>query len=137
MKVVKIGKCMVDCLTEAEAKRIPNVHLGQNCRIKVPEILQENKKLSRYINNETMGALDNYAKHENLNVFITPLENDLFDDISVGVYSGYGSENNISSRFAMKIQEGKDGFHDFMKDLYTRVANLVNESKSIGTNKNS
>lgn len=130
MKTVQIGKCKVACFSLAETKRIPNRPLGRNGRISVPEILQEDKRLSQYINNETMGALDNYAKHENLNLYISPLENDLFDDLSVSVYNGYDSSRQISTQFPMKISEGKNSFHDFMRDLYTRVGNIVNDSKS-------
>ena len=50
-------------------------------------ILKKNPSLNQFFNDETMGALDNYAVHEDLNIYITPLENDMFNDVSVSVYN--------------------------------------------------
>ncbi len=105
-------------LSKYKIERIPNVCLGY-C-ISTNQILKKDVKLSSYINKNTMSALDNYAKHENLSIYITPLENDLFEDVSVSVFKkdGITSCNN----FALKIEEGREGVVKFFRELYTRVA---------------
>ncbi len=85
-KIVKLGKNNVMCWSQKEIDRLPNVPLGKNGLINVNNNLKNDKRLSEFVNDHTMGALDNYAKHENMQVYITPLENDLFDDLSVSVY---------------------------------------------------
>lgn len=123
-KTLKIGNTFVSCFTREESARIPNNHLGKNCRIHVPQTLLDNKKISKYVNNDTMGALDNYAEHENLSIYMSPLENDLFDDLKVSVFK---VKSDNSKQFTMKIQETKDGFFNFMKELYTKVGDAVKE----------
>jgi hypothetical protein len=99
-------------------ERFPNEPLGRN--IMTNAALLKSEKLSKFVNNATMSALDNYAKHENLSIYITPLENDLFEDVSVSVFKkdGITSCNN----FALKIEEGREGVVKFFRELYTRVA---------------
>lgn len=117
-KIMKVKNVNVMCWTQAEVDRIPNVGLGKNCRVMTNNILINNKKLSKFINNNTMGALDNYANQEGLSIYITPLENDLFHDVAVSVYK----EHNTLTKFAMKIDESRAGFHDFIKELYEKIA---------------
>ena len=117
-KVVKIGQRFVECLTQAEADRLPNVGLGKYCRINTDNVLMKDNRLNKYINNHTMGALDNYAKHENMNIYITPLENDIFHDVRVSVYR----EHDTVAKFPLKIIDGKHALHDFLKELYENIA---------------
>lgn len=134
MKYINVGKFKVACFSPTETKRFPNKLLGHRFgRIFTTETLQEDKKLSQYINENTMGALDNYANHEKLHIYITPLENDLFDNVSVGIYGAMDMESKnhgLRANFAMKTEEGKDGFHKFFKELYTNVVNAVNGAKA-------
>ena len=122
----KIGKLNVLSITPKELERIPNIPLGRYSHVTTNDVLRKDPKLQRYINKYTMGALDNYAKHENLSICITPLENDLFDDLCVDVIQ---NKKDSGIRFTMKIQDGKDGVRDFLKELYTKVENFVNPVK--------
>jgi len=130
MKYINMGKYQFTCFSPTELKRFPNRPLGRRFgRIFTTETLQEDKKLSQYINENTMGALDNYANHEKLQIYITPLENDLFDNVSVGIYGTTDMESRLRAHFAMKTEEGKDGFQKFIRGLYTNVVNAVNGVK--------
>lgn len=130
-KIVKIGQKFVECLTPSEADRLPNIGLGKHCRINTNNILKKDERLNKYINDNTMSALDNYAKHENLNIYITPLENDIFHDVGVSVYK----EHDTVAKFPIKINEGKNGLHDFLKELYEKVAPKKTPEKLKGTDK--
>lgn len=109
-------------------EKITPYHLGKNLRIITNETLFRNSRQNKYINNESMSALDNYAQHENIKVCILPLEKDLFDDISVSVYKD--TKDSKIYRFPMKIEEGKDGLVKFYKTLYENVENCVNEKRT-------
>ena len=117
-KIVKIGQNLVECWSQAEVDKLPNVGLGRHCRINTNNILMKNNRLNKYVNNSTMGTLDNYANHENMNIYITPLENDMFHDVRVSVFK----EHNTIAEFPLKINDSKNGLHDFLKELYQKVA---------------
>ena len=91
-KIVKLGNVKLCCFTPHEVDRIPNVPLGKNCRVNTNNILKKDPRLNQFFNNETMGALDNYAEHEKLRIYIKPLENDMFNDVAVSVYKGYDTK---------------------------------------------
>lgn len=129
MRYINIGKMKVACWDYAEAQRFPNRILGRNGRIHTSPLLMEDKKLRQYVNEHTMGALDNYANHENLDVYITPLENDLFDDVKVSVFEQKFASNK-EHLFTLKIEEGKEGFCNFLRSLYTNVADAVKNFKA-------
>ena len=101
--------------------------IEKNYNIFAPATLEKNTKLNKFINKDTVGALNNYAEHENVRIFFKPLENDLFDDIGVSVF-----KNMNNKGFAMKVPENdKHGnFGDFMRELYTNVANTVKDLKN-------
>lgn len=84
-KIVKIGNVSLHCMTSYEADRLSNIYLGKNGRITTTNVLKKDPRLNQFFNKETMSALDNYAQHENLRIFITPLENDMFNDVAVSV----------------------------------------------------
>ncbi len=132
MKYIPIGPVRIASFSKEEAQRIPNLILGRCTRINVPQTLLANEKISKYVNENTMGALNNYAKHEKLNIYISPLENDLFDDMKVSVFSDYhlSQTKRINSQFPIKIPEGNGSFRDFIRTLYKNVADIVNNSKN-------
>jgi hypothetical protein len=98
--------------------RLPNIPIGKHSKINTNNILIKDKRLNKYVNDSTMGALDNYANHENMNIYITPLENDLFHDVAVSVYK----EHDTIARFPVKINDGQHALGDFLKELYENIA---------------
>ena len=123
-KIVKLGKINLHCLTSYEADRLPNVYLGKNGRISTTNVLKKDPRLNQFFNNETMGALDNYAEHENLNIYIRPLENDMFNDVAVSVYKGYDTK----AYFPINVAKTKEGVPQFFRDLYTKIHNATHKS---------
>lgn len=117
-KIVKIGQNLVECWTPSEVDRLPNIGIGRHNRIMTNNILMKDNRLNKFVNNNTMGALDNYAMHEKMNIYITPLENDLFHDVGVSVYK----EHDTVAKFPLKINDGRNGLRDFLKELYEKVA---------------
>lgn len=116
--VQKIGKVNLMCWTPKEADRLPNISLGRHCRVNTNNILMKDNRLNKYVNDSTMGALDNYANHEGMNIYITPLENDLFHDVAVSVYK----DHDTIAKFPLKINDGREGYRDFFKELYSKIA---------------
>lgn len=112
----KVGN--VNLMTQAEVDRLPNVSLGRHCRVNTNNILTKDNRLNKYINDKTMGALDNYAHREGMKIYITPLENDLFHDVGVSVYK----EHNTVAQFPVKINDSPHALGDFLKELYNNIA---------------
>ena len=119
--IYKYGKNNIKLFTSEEAARWCNRALSRNGRVVTNDVTLKDKRLSQYINNETMSVLDNYAKHENMDIYLKSLEGDFFDDLAVGL----AFKNKIGNRkflaFPIKIQEGKDSLPIFLKELYTKV----------------
>ena len=120
-KIVRLGNFNTYHFTPREIDRLPNICLGYG-HVHTNGALLKDVRLHSYVNNETMGALDNYAAHENLNIYIMPLENDMFDDLAVSVYKGGKTE--AVSHFPIKIKDGKEGVREFFKELYTKIENV-------------
>lgn len=99
---------------------LQRVFLGKNRLIETTKNLMNDKRLSQYVNEHTMGALDNYAMHEKMKIYIKPLECDLFHSLAVKVVSC--SKNNPTSfSFPVKLENGKEGVSKFLKELYTTI----------------
>lgn len=127
-KIVKVGNVKFNCFTPYEADRWPNVLLGKNCRIRTNNVLKKDPRLNQFFNEETMGALDNYAEHENLNIYIKPLENDMFNDVAVSVYKDSGTK----ATFPMNVAKTKDEVPEFFRELYNKVHKAIHpDSKGI------
>ncbi len=124
-KIVKLGQIYLHCLTSYEAKRLPNRVLGKNGNIHTNDLLMENPRLNQFVNDYTMGALDNYARHEDVDIFITPLENDMFNDLKVSIFK----KGQRDVYFPMNVSETKDGARDFFKELYTKIHNATHPSE--------
>lgn len=120
-KIAKIGNVKFHGLTSYELDRIPNIVLGKNCRIKTNYVLKKDPNLNQFFNNETMGALDNYAEHENLDIYIKPLENDMFNDVAVSVFK----DSETEARFPMNVAKTKAEVPQFFKELYNKVHKAV------------
>lgn len=128
-KIIKIGQNYLHCFTPYESDRIPRLVLGKNCKIHTNDSLKKDPRLNQFVNDYTMGALDNYAKHENMDIFITPLENDMFNDLKISVFKkGYEGVN-----FPINISETKEGVRDFFRELYTKIHNAFHSSEEIKT----
>ena len=123
-KIVKIKNVNVLCFTPHETDRFPNVYLGKNCRITTNNVLKKDPRLNQFFNNETMGALDNYAQHENLNIYIKPLENDMFNDVAVSVYKN----REEMTRFPLNVAKTKEEVPQFFRELYNKIHKSVNPS---------
>lgn len=131
-RIVKIKNVNMPCFTPHEADRFPNVYLGKNCRIITNNVLKKDPRLNQFFNNETMGALDNYAHHENLNIYIKPLENDMFNDVAVSVYKN----REEMTRFPLNIAKTKEEVPEFFRELYNKIHKAVYPSaKSFNTPK--
>ena len=104
--------------------KLPNVYLGKNARIITNHILQKDPRLNEFFNNETMGALDNYARHENIKIYITPLENDIFDDIAVTVFKN----NKKKANFPISVAKTKEEVPEFFRNLYKKIQNVTSSS---------
>ena len=114
--IQKIGRMNVMCWTD----RLPNISLGRHCRVNTNNILTKDNRLNKYINDKTMGALDNYAHREGMKIYITPLENDLFHDVAVSVYKD--NNHNTITKFPVKINDSPHALGDFLKELYNNIA---------------
>ena len=123
-RIVKIKNVNMLCFTPQETDRFPNVYLGKNCRITTNNVLKKDPRLNQFFNNETMGALDNYAQHENLNIYIKPLENDMFNDVAVSVYKN----REEMTRFPMNVAKTKEEVPEFFRELYNKIHKAVNPS---------
>ena len=84
-------------------------------------ILKKDSRLNQFFNNRTMSALDNYAEHENLTIYITPLENDMFNDVAVSVFQGMETK----AKFPMNIAKTKEEIPKFFRDLYNKIHNAT------------
>ncbi len=123
-RIVKIKNVNMLCFTPQETDRFPNVYLGKNCRITTNNVLKKDPRLNQFFNNETMGALDNYAQHENLNIYIKPLENDMFNDVAVSVYKN----REEMTRFPMNVAKTKEEVPEFFRELYNKIHKAVHPS---------
>lgn len=125
-KILKFNNSYLKSFTKAEADRVPNYEIGKHYNIVTNRLLLKDERLSQYVNNGTMGALDNFAQQEKLRIYITPLENDLFDDLSISVMPK-GHNRNKGFCFAMKIPECRHSLGDFLTDLHKRIIEGVSE----------
>ena len=116
-KIVKLGNVNSHCLTSYEADRLPNIYLGKNGRVTTTNVLKKDPGLNQFFNNETMGALDNYAEHEKLRIFIKPLGNDMFNDVAISVYK----DHDTKAYFPMNVAKTKEEVPQFFRDLYTKI----------------
>ncbi len=123
-KIVKLGNVKLPCLTSYEADRLPNIYLGKNGRVTTTNVLKKDPRLNQFFNNETMSALDNYAEHENLRIFIKPLENDMFNDVAISVFKNHDPK----AYFPMNVAKTKEEVPQFFRDLYTKIQNAAHKS---------
>lgn len=126
-KIVKLGNVNLHCLTSYEADRLPNIYLGKNGRVTTTNVLKKDPRLNQFFNNETMGALDNYAEHENLHIYIKPLENDMFNDVAVSVYKDHETKAN----FPMNVAKTREDVPQFFRDLYTKIHKAIHPSEEL------
>lgn len=124
-RILKINNVNLPCFTPQEADRIPNIMLGKNCRIHTNMLLKCEPKYSKLINDNTMGALDNYAEHEKMDIYITPLENDMFNDLKVSVFK----KGHKDSVFPINIPQNPKEIPEFFKELYTKIHESMHTSK--------
>ena len=123
-RIVKIRNLNMHCFTP-EVERIPNVILGRNSRIHTNMLLTGDPKYNKLINENTMGALDNYAQHENMDIYITPLENDMFNDLRVSIFKkGYEDK-----KFPMDVAKTREETPEFFKELYTKVHKSIHPNE--------
>ncbi len=124
-KTVKIGPNLsVHCFTPSEIDRIQNINLGRN--IFTNNILRKDEKLSRYFNERSMSVLDNYADYEGIKIFITPLENDMFNDVAISVM-----KENKQKQFPMNFAENEKDIPVFFRELYNRVHDAIHKSEDL------
>jgi len=90
--------------------------IGKFKRIILRQDILTSERTASLFNNETMGALDNYAKHENLHVYIK--SNKLGDKIRFAIYKG---RKIFPKTFIIATKEAEENFSNFLRVLYTNV----------------
>ena len=125
MNILKFGNLNIRCFSQSQIDRLPYA-MNNLLRINVPNTLVYNEKYGKYINERTMGTLNNWAEHEKINIYFTPLENDLFDDLKVMMF-----KNNYNTGFTMSLpkEEKRSNVADFLKELYTKAVEHKNKMK--------
>ena len=90
--------------------------------IQVQNSLLNRKAFPKILERNNLSALGNYARHEKINIFISDLGNDMFDDVAIYVNK---YKANKYQQFPMKFNETGKGFVETMKSLYTNIENAV------------
>lgn len=123
LSIKKIGQLLDNYFNSYQPNKILNIRLGKNGRIHTNYDIRMNDRLSKYINDGTMGAFDNYAKHEGINVYIKQLDNDLFDDLQISII-----KKSTKKEFPINIKEKK--VPDFLKELYEKTQEALHKKKN-------
>ena len=118
MKTMKIGHLKCLAFNQQQIDKMP-FNINKMNRIYAPNTLTQNKNYNKYINENTMGALNNWADHENINIYFKPLQQDLFNDLAVHTY-----KDTKKASFVINLpkEEKRSNIADFLKELYTKVA---------------
>ncbi|MBR1424029.1 hypothetical protein IJ579_00525 [bacterium] len=92
--------------------------LGSN--IRVADNFYNHENLTRTLTPRNLSALNNYVRRSGAQLYLEPLENDLFDNVVIRVI-----KDAEEKPFAMNLKPGKIEFNSFMKELYKNVENAL------------
>ena len=99
---------------------VPNMYLGTYVRCSTNNM----KKFNKIFNQNNMSALDNYASKNNLAIYFTDMENDLFDNTKMCVGKFRCLESDKS--YTMNLnQDNKQKFSDSIKLIYKNVEDVM------------
>ncbi len=101
--------------------------LGKSVNISVQNRLRKNGKYSNIINENNMGALNNYLEKNNASVYIEDLGGDFFHDVKFHVFKRGKTKPNV---FPFSFAEAKEDFGNCMRSLYKNVENALKSLKS-------
>lgn len=90
------------------------------------ELLKE-KRYAHIMNKYAMGALSNYAKAKDVDVYLSSTGRNLFDDVRITVF-GKGSVSN-KSESAIRLDEDPRNFAEAMRTIYKSVENGIKTLK--------
>lgn len=103
---------------------VQNLYLPLCSKVHVQESLLAKNQFPKILNRHNLSALNNYAQHEEVSIFIKDLDNDLFHN--VGVYLHKSTETTTKqAQFPMVLNEAGKNFAETMKTLYLNVENAV------------
>lgn len=80
----------------------------------------ENDKLADTFNKNNLSALDNYAAHKGVNIFVSPVEGSE-KDVNFCVVKDASHYKDIK----MQLKEGSKAFGEFLRELYVKVEDAV------------
>lgn len=120
-KIIKLNNVNTHCFSQQQIDRLSNIPLGKYHRVYTNNILKKDPRLNQFFNEKTMGALDNYAQHENITIHIKPLRNDMFNDVAVYIFQGMEAK----AKFPMNIAQTKEEIPAFFRDLYNKIHNAT------------
>lgn len=120
-KCLKIGKCMIHCWTKKEFDRLP---LAISTNINCSKQLQ--KKYYGIFNPDNMSVLNNYAQKENVDIYFTELEHDLFNNSAITVFKHrtYGDTSPYRAALNLNI-DTRENFVKSIRDIYKATENAV------------
>ena len=120
-KCIKINSVILDIWPEKEFKKLP---LAISSNINCPKKLQ--RKYYGIFNENNMSALNNYAKKENIHIFFNELNNDIFHNTSMTVFSKSANHNNKEYKTPIKLNiDTKDDFVKSIREIYKKVEEAV------------
>ncbi len=121
IKCIQIGTIDAISHNKIEYEKFP---LAITPHINCPKKFQ--RKYYGIFNKYNMGALNNYAKQENLYIFFAPVENDLTHNSSMTVF--YISHNNNNKVYNTPLNlniDTRDNFVKSIREIYKKVEEAV------------
>lgn len=135
-RILKIGNnAPLVYFTPNESAQIPNIRMGKHSNISTNLELLHNKNMFRHVNDRTMGALDNYAEHKGLSVYITPShKTEAKDTLDISVYPKKESSKIKNFSFSTKLNNGRHSVVDFLTDLHKTITDGVKQAENKNVN---
>lgn len=97
------------------------ISLSKYGRIHTNKDVLSNDKLSKYINDKMMGALDNYANHEDMDIFISTIKPDERYDMNIKMIYKNTKGIRMDNKFGIKSPENDKDITRFFKELYNKI----------------
>lgn len=120
-KCLKIGQCMINCWTKKEFDRLP---LAISTNINCPKQLQ--KKYYGIFNPDNMSALNNYAQKENVDIYFSELEHDLFNNSAITVFKHRTYSDTSPYRAPLNLNiDTRENFVKSIREIYKASENAV------------
>ncbi len=104
------------------------ISLSKYGRIHTNKDVLSNDKLSKYINDEMMGALDNYANHEDMDIFISTIKPNDKNDIDIKMIYKNKNGTRMDNKFGIKSPENDKDITRFFRELYKKIHKISHAS---------